>query len=99
MGALLILNYDVTDPDGLAAYRAVAGDVLASGRGARRVVRTADTVDLGEGHPAGRHTVIWRYESVAAAQEVYDSPAYRQVLAGRLGATRPCVAMIVETLD
>lgn len=97
MAALLILNYDVTDPDGLAAYRAAAGPLLAAA--GERVVRTSDTVDLGEGPPLGGTTVIWRFPSAAAAAAAYRSDAYQAVLRDRLAATTPHFALIVETLD
>lgn len=93
MTALLILNYDVTDPDGLTAYRAAARPLLAA-RGTR-IVGTSDTIDLGEGPPAGTHTVVWRFPSVAAARAAYDSDAYRATLAGRLSATVARTAVIV----
>lgn len=99
MAALLIINYDVTDPEGLAAYRTVAGPILtAPGRG-ERLATTANTVDLGEGNAAGTHTVVLRFPSEAAARAAYDSDKYQAVVGGRFAATTPRVAMIVETLD
>lgn len=94
MTALLILNYDVTDPDGLAAWRAAARALLAA-RGTR-IVGTADTVDLGECGPAGTHTVVWRFPSIAAARAVYDSDAYQATLSTRLAATTATMAVIVQ---
>ena len=68
MTALLILNDDVTDAAGLAAYRELASPLLAAA--GTRVVITAETEDLGEAGPAGTHTVDaapqrWRPQSAA----------------------------------
>lgn len=93
MPALLILNYDVHDPDRLAAYRELAGPMLAAS--GARVVTTPDTVDLGESAPAGTHTVIWRFPSLDQARQVYDSDGYQAVLADRLAASTPRFAVLV----
>ncbi len=97
MSALLILNYDVTDPDALNAYRTAARPLLSVA--AERVALTTDTIDLAEAAPAGTHTVIWRFPSVAAAHAFYHSSAYQNVLADRLAATIPKAAIIVETVS
>ncbi len=96
MSALLILNYDVTDPDALNAYRTAAGPLLSAA--AERVALTSDTIDLAETAPAGTHTVIWQFPSVAAAHAFYHGDAYQNMLADRLAATTPKAAMIVETV-
>ncbi|MDI6103688.1 MFS transporter [Actinoplanes sp. NEAU-A12] len=96
MAALLILNYDVTDPDALNAYRTAAGPLLSAA--AERIALTTDTIDLAEAGPAGTHTVIWRFPSVAAAHAFYHGSAYQSVLADRLAATTAKAAMIVETV-
>ena len=97
MTALLILNDDVTDAAGLAAYRELAAALLAAA--GTRVVITAETEDLGEAGPAGTHTVVWRFPDLAAALAVYDSPAYQAVLADRLAATAPRFSVLVEAVD
>ena len=96
MPALLILNYDVHDAGRLAAYREVAGPLLAAA--GARVVTTTGTVDLGEGAPAGTHTVVWRFPDLEAARAVYDSDAYQAVLGDRLAASTPKLAVLVETV-
>lgn len=96
MPALLILNYDVHDADRLTAYREVAGPLLATA--GARVVTTTETIDLGESAPAGTHTVVWRFASLEAARQVYDSDAYRDVLRDRLAASTPRFAVLVETV-
>ena len=97
MTALLILNDDVTDAAGLAAYRELASPLLAAA--GTRVVITAETEDLGEAAPPGTHTVVWRFPDLAAARAVYDSPAYQAVLADRLSSTAPRFSVLVEAVD
>ncbi|WP_051399991.1 DUF1330 domain-containing protein [Haloechinothrix halophila] len=93
--ALLILNYDVTDPDVLAAYRAVAGPLLTGQCGAVRWVTTDNTVDLGEGTPVGSHTVVHEFPTIDAARDAYYSTAYQAVIADRFAGTIPRTAFIV----
>ena len=97
MTALLILNYDVTDDAGLAAYREVAAPLLAAA--GTRVAITAATEDLGEAAPSGTHTVVWRFPDVAAARAVYDSDAYQAVLVDRLASTVPRFSVLVEAVE
>lgn len=99
MPALLILNYDVHDEAALMAYRQVAGPMLTGPSKGERVATTADTVDLGEGGPAGTHTVVLRFASVEAARQAYDAAEYQAVIGDRIAATTPRVSMIVPTLD
>lgn len=97
MTALLILNYDVTDAAGLAAYRERAAPLLSSV--ATRIAVTPQTQDLGEAHETGTDTVIWAFPDVAAARALYDSAAYQALLADRLSATAPRFAVIVKALE
>lgn len=96
MPALLIFNYDVTDPAALESYRDVAAPLLHAA--AERVVRTAETVSLPEAPRGGTHTVVWRFPSVAEARAFYESPAYQELVAARVAATVPRSALIVETV-
>jgi uncharacterized protein (DUF1330 family) len=95
MPALLVLNYDVTDPEALAAYRKAATPVLLGpGRG-ELVASTATTESLPEGEALGTHTVVLRFPDAATARRVYESEDYRPHLEARLRATRPRLAMII----
>ena len=98
MPALLILNYDVTDPVALAAYRSAAGPVLLGTGAGELVASVPDTVFLAEGAPQGTHTVVLRFADVETARQVYGSEAYRPLLEARLRATRPRFAMVVPTV-
>jgi uncharacterized protein (DUF1330 family) len=98
--ALLILNYDVTDPQRLAAYRQAAGPVLVGPDRGELLASTDSTVHLGEGGrpPGGTHTVVLRFRDAEQARAVYESAAYRPLLEERLAATAPFAAMIVPEL-
>jgi uncharacterized protein (DUF1330 family) len=80
MSALIILNYDVHDPEEHAA---------------ELVATTAETRSLPEAPPAGTHTVVLRAASVAAAVELYESADYQRLLPARLAATTPRAAFVV----
>lgn len=97
MGALLIINYDVTDEPALKRYQRSAGPVL--GAQAQLVAMCKHTADLGEGGAPGERTAILRFDSREQAQAAYDSPAYQALLGERLRATRAGFAIIVDTID
>ncbi|MGK4578604.1 DUF1330 domain-containing protein [Kitasatospora sp. HPMI-4] len=100
MPALLILNYDVTDPQRLDAYRQAAAPVLLGPGAGELLASTDQTVHLPEGgRPAGgTHTVVLRFADAEQARAVYESDRYRELLEERLAATVPFTAMIVPTL-
>lgn len=99
MAALLIINYDMTDPERLDAYRAPAlAALVGPDRGSPAAV-TDNTVDLGEGGGAGATTVILGFSSVEAAEIAFGSDAYQAVVGERLAATNPRFAVIVPTLE
>lgn len=97
MAALIIVNYDIDDPEALDAYRREARPVLAAA-GSRQLVNTTETVDLHEGPGAGHQTVVLRFDTVEAARTAWESEAYQAVLPLRLAATTPRSAILVETL-
>ncbi|MGL4177550.1 MAG: DUF1330 domain-containing protein, partial [Dermatophilaceae bacterium] len=96
MTALMILTYDVTDADRLGWYRDAAAPVLLGPDRGELVLSTDRTVHLPEASSNGTHTVVLRFASAERAREIYESPEYQDVLAGRLAATVPSVAMIVD---
>ena len=99
MSALLIINYDITDPERLEAYRAPAGAALVGEGGGRLVAVSHDTVDLGEGRPTGATTVILEFASLDAAQTAFESEQYQAIIGERLAATDPKFAIIVPGVD
>jgi uncharacterized protein (DUF1330 family) len=84
---------DVSDPAGLAAYRASAPQTM-EGRGVRFVAgpKIAETL---EGEPL-QGAVILEFPSVEEARAWYRSPAYQQAAEHRWGASR-CFALILES--
>lgn len=95
MPALLILNYDVHDAAALERYRTAAAPILVGERGGELMVSTDQTVALAESRAAGTHTVVLRFASVETATEIYESEAYRPLLADRLRAVSPRFAAVV----
>lgn len=99
MAAILIINYDTTDPERLDAYRPPAVDALSGPGKGKFVAVTDDTIDLAEGNGAGETTVILEYPDVASARSAYDSDAYQAVIGERFAATNPGHAIIVPVLE
>ena len=95
MPALLILNYDVSDPAALERYRTAAAPILVGEGAGELMVSTDQTVPLAESGVAGTHTVVVSFSSVEAATDIYDSHAYRALLADRLRAVSPRFAAVV----
>ncbi len=99
MGALLIINYDITDPERMDAYRQAAAPVLLGPDKGSPVAVTDETVDLGEGEGAGRTTVALRFASVEDARAAYFGEEYQALLGDRLAASAAAFAVIVPTID
>jgi len=97
MSALVIINYDVTDPARLDAYRGPATAALLGPDKGALVAVSHDTVDLEEGNGAGATTVVLEFPSVEAAQAALDSEEYQAVVGERLASTDPKFAIIVPT--
>ena len=78
MTAYWIATYDeVTDPDKVAAYAAIAGPALVASGGTFLARGLPEQVyELGE----ETRTVLIEFPSVAAAQAAHDSPAYAEAL-------------------
>ncbi len=99
MPALLIINYDVTDPERLETYRGPAVAALIGPDKGSPTALTHDTIDLGEGNGAGTTTVILEYPSTEAAHAAFCSDEYQAVVGERVAATNPRFSIIVPTLD
>lgn len=89
MAALVILNYDVDDRDGLDAYRDAAGPILLGPAAGEVVAISSRTVDLPEGERAGTDTVVLRFPTVDRAREVLRSAAYEAIVGLRYRCTVP----------
>ena len=78
MTAYWIATYDeVTDPDKVAAYAALAGPALVAA-GGRFLARGNPEKVYGLGE--GTRTVLIEFPSVDAARAAHDSPAYAEAL-------------------
>ena len=100
MSALMIINYgEVLDEDQLAGYRVPAAEILMEKFGGKSVAFTNKTVNLGEGHGAGIHTVAIEFESVEVAQAAYESDEYQDILGQRLASTRSGFAIVIKKRD
>jgi len=98
MGAMLIMNYEVTDLPAIEAYREKGGEHLVVNGGGRPVVFTNDTIDLGEGNGVAPFTIAIEYDSLEAAKEAFFGDGYQSIVGERLAASKPSFAQIVETL-
>jgi uncharacterized protein (DUF1330 family) len=79
MTAYWVATYDeITDPDKVKAYAALAGPALTAG-GGRFIARgnPEQVYELGE----ETRTVVIEFPSVDAARAAHDSPAYAEALA------------------
>jgi uncharacterized protein (DUF1330 family) len=85
----------VSDPDKVAAYGKLAGPALVAA-GGRFLARGGPLTT----HEAGiaERTVLIEFDSYAAAQAAYESPAYQEALAALDGGAERDIR-IVEGLD
>lgn len=97
MPALLIINYDVTDPDAYGDYMGPAGPALGIGTDCELVAFDADSESV-EGSP-GHQTVVLRFESTEKAKAAYDSADYQAIVGTRHGATTNHFAVLINTVS
>lgn len=84
MTAYVVVSYDITDPDGYAAYGPAAGPSVAKYQG-EVVIADRDATALEGGKPG--NVVVLRFPSAEAAEEWYRSPEYQTALPHRLQNT------------
>jgi len=82
MPAYLIVELDITNPEGMAAYRDAVPATLAQ-YGGRFLVRGGAT-ELIEGGPEPKRIVVLEFADTAAIKRWYNSPEYQKILPGRL---------------
>ena len=93
MAAYLVVNYRVTDAEGIAKYReAVTPQLLEAGC---EFLVANDDVEVMEGSPAPTVVVI-KFKSVEAAKKWYNSPEYQAIKHLRLNATTDSWATLSE---
>jgi uncharacterized protein (DUF1330 family) len=82
MLAYLVVELDITNPEGMAAYREAVPATLAQ-YGGRFLVRGGVT-ELIEGGPEPKRIVVLEFANAAAIKRWYNSPEYQKILPGRL---------------
>ncbi len=85
MAAYFIVNARITDPDGLARYRASIGPSF-EGRDIKILVSTNDATTI-EGTPAGERAVVLEFPDREAALAWYNSDEYQEIVGQRLAST------------
>jgi uncharacterized protein (DUF1330 family) len=98
MGAFLIVNYDIDNPELYSEYQAGAVPALRVGSDCEVVVFDADSQQV-EGERTGRQTVVLKFESMDKAREIYDSGDYQAIVGKRHDATSNHFAVLVNTLS
>ena len=86
MPVYFVASSAVTDPGQLAAYLA-AVPATFDGREPKVLIASNEAETL-EGEAPGERLVVLEFPSREAFHAWYDSPAYREVIGLRLGATK-----------
>lgn len=92
MPAYIIVNIEVTDPEGFERYRDAVPPLIAK-HGGRYLVR-GGKLDVREGAPGWKRLVVLEFPSLAAAHAFYDDPEYAPLLALRLATTNSQMVMV-----
>ncbi len=84
MATYLVVNYRITDGEGMAKYReAVIPQLIEAGC---EFLVINDDAEVIEGSPAPT-VIVLKFESVEAAKAWYNSPEYQAIKPLRLNAT------------
>jgi uncharacterized protein (DUF1330 family) len=86
MPAYVIVETDITDPEGYEQYKAASPAAIAAG-GGRFLVRGGELVVL-EGDWQPSRLVLLEFEDLAAAKRWYASEVYQEAKKLREGAAR-----------
>ena len=73
----VVTYHEINDPDRLAKYAAVAGPAMLAAGGNFLARGMPDTVYE---HGKEQRVVVIEFESVEAARNAYESPAYKEAL-------------------
>jgi uncharacterized protein (DUF1330 family) len=96
MAALLMLNFEVTNPAVFQGYRAGALKILIDKHGGKLTCVSSVTRSLLAEVNCGSSTVIIEYPSVQQAESAYRDPGYAELIRQRLAASTPFFESIVE---
>jgi len=97
MGAFMIIQADVTDPEQFMEYAKRAPALIAEHGGRYRCMRGA--VEQLEGKPDNRKIVISEWPSMEAAQTFWNSEEYQELKKVREGAAEIDVQLCEITGD
>ncbi|PMS20922.1 DUF1330 domain-containing protein [Trinickia dabaoshanensis] len=86
MSAYVVVDVDVLDPDGLAAYRQAGVPTIAA-HGGRVLARSDDVVVL-EGEWKPRRVVVLEFDDIETVHRWHASPEYQRARLLRLEAAR-----------
>lgn len=95
MVAYVIVDSNVTDPEGFKAYAAKVRDTLVA-HGGKPVINT-DNITVLEGDWQPKRMVVLQFDSPEAIQGWYNSPEYQEILPHRLASAKDKL-LIVEGL-
>jgi uncharacterized protein (DUF1330 family) len=84
MAAYILVDCEVTNPEGYERYKALAPDAIAR-YGGRYLVRGGEAVRL-EGDWIPRRVVVLEFPTLEAARKFHDSPEYRAAREVRAGS-------------
>ena len=82
MPAYFVVELEMTNPAGMAAYREAVPATLAQYGG--RFLTRGGAAELIEGGPEPKRIVILEFADTAAFKRWYNSPEYQKILPGRL---------------
>jgi len=82
MPAYFVVELDMTNVPGMAAYRAAVPATLAQYGG--RFLTRGGATELVEGGPEPKRIVILEFADAAAIKRWYNSPEYQKILPDRL---------------
>jgi uncharacterized protein (DUF1330 family) len=97
MGALMIIQADISNPDQFIEYAKRAPQLIEKFGGRYRSMRGA--VDQLEGKPDNRKIVISEWPSMEAGRQFWDSEEYAELKAIREGAAEIDVYLVEITSD
>jgi uncharacterized protein (DUF1330 family) len=97
MGAFMIIQADITDPEGFVEYAKQAPALIEKFGGRYRCMRGAS--EQLEGQPDERKIVVSEWPSMDAAREFWNSPEYEALKQVREGTADVHVYLVEITGD
>jgi uncharacterized protein (DUF1330 family) len=92
MSAYVVLDIEITDPEGFARYKAMATGTIGLYGG--RYLARGGTTEILEGDWNPGRVVILEFDSIARAREWLESPEYRDARRLRHQAARTSMIVV-----